>query len=345
MFIRMKQTKTRGLLALSGGARIFLLLGAFCSFTTLADAPRVVVDNQDEGFDSSDSNGAPWATFDGPGTNEDFEYTFAGDGSATATWRFEGLVPGDYKLSATWVPFYNRVVDAPYTVTTGSVVETVLVDQFDPYAQGNETFEKVLGTFTVAENDTLQVQLTNDATWTGAVVVADAVIAELLDPEDFLCAGRSATIIGSDNADVLEGTSGDDVILGLGGNDLINGKGGNDVICGGEGDDAIFGNGGDDTLLGESGKDTLVGGNGSDLLKGGGGKDVLLGKRDDDILRGNGGDDRLFGGSGNDRLIGGKRDDILFGEGGEDTLDGGDGTDTCDASNGANPTAGCEISF
>lgn len=345
MCFRMIQKKARWLLALSDGARTFLLLGAFCGFTSLASAQLIVIDNQDPGYESSDSNGSPWATFDGPGTNGDFEYINSSDGSATATWTFDGLVPGDYEVSVTWVPFSNRVVDAPYTVSTGSVVETVPVDQSDPNAQGNETFEQALGTFAVGENDTLQVQLTNEANPIGSRVIADAVIAELTDTQDVLCDGLPATIIGTANADVLEGTSGDDVIHGLGGNDLIRGKDGNDVICGGEGDDTISGRGGDDTLLGESGNDTLIGGGGSDLLRGGGGKDVLLGNGDDDTLRGNGGDDRLFGGSGNDNLRGGSRDDVLFGEGGEDTLDGGDGTDICDNSNDAIPVADCEFSL
>lgn len=48
-----------------------------------------------------------------------------------------------------------------------------------------------------------------------------------------------ATIVGTQNADVLTGTSDNDVIMGLAGNDQINGGGGADQIDGGEGDDSI----------------------------------------------------------------------------------------------------------
>jgi Ca2+-binding RTX toxin-like protein len=94
------------------------------------------------------------------------------------------------------------------------------------------------------------------------------------------CAGGSATIVGTNNDDVLQGTEGRDVIVGLGGNDQIFGKGGNDFLCG-EGDNAP----------GSPGNDRLNGGDGDDELYG---------------------DDQ--GGNGNDRLDGGPEND--FGDGG-----------------------------
>ncbi|HEY1356576.1 MAG TPA: hypothetical protein VGF09_09675 [Solirubrobacterales bacterium] len=91
------------------------------------------------------------------------------------------------------------------------------------------------------------------------------------------CAGRNATIVGTQHADNLKGTKRADVIAGLGGNDRISALAGNDVICGGKGKDVINGGAGKDKLLGEAGKDTLEGGSGKDRLLGGGGKDVCNG--------------------------------------------------------------------
>jgi len=89
------------------------------------------------------------------------------------------------------------------------------------------------------------------------------------------CAGASATIVGTDGADLLVGTPGPDVIVGLGGNDYIAGGGGADLICGGPGRDNLSGGGGDDLLNGGAGRDRLAGNVGDDLLLGGAGRDVL----------------------------------------------------------------------
>jgi uncharacterized delta-60 repeat protein len=91
------------------------------------------------------------------------------------------------------------------------------------------------------------------------------------------CAGKNATIVGTQGADRLKGTKKADVIAGLGGNDRINALAGNDIVCGGKGKDVINGGPGKDRLLGEAGKDTLEGGNGKDQLSGGSGKDLCNG--------------------------------------------------------------------
>jgi glucose/arabinose dehydrogenase len=88
------------------------------------------------------------------------------------------------------------------------------------------------------------------------------------------CAGRDATIAGTEVADQLFGTPGADVIVGLGGNDKLSGLAGNDLICGGAGEDKLKGGPGTDSLLGQKGKDKLEGGGGRDLCKGGKGKDA-----------------------------------------------------------------------
>ncbi len=95
-----------------------------------------------------------------------------------------------------------------------------------------------------------------------------------------------ATINGSGNDDILEGSEGadtinahggDDTVYGFAGNDTINGHGGNDTLYGGEGDDTLKGMNGNDTLYGEAGNDSLDGGNDDDRLTGGEGDDTLTG--------------------------------------------------------------------
>ena len=91
------------------------------------------------------------------------------------------------------------------------------------------------------------------------------------------CAGKRATIVGTDGADTLTGTGGKDVIAALGGNDRVKAGGGNDRVCGGPGKDRLSGQGGKDKLKGQAGRDRLRGGGGKDTLKGGPGKDTCVG--------------------------------------------------------------------
>lgn len=91
------------------------------------------------------------------------------------------------------------------------------------------------------------------------------------------CAGRVATIVGTDRRDVLRGTRRADVIVGLGGDDVIRAGGGNDLVCGGPGRDRLLGQAGSDRLFGQLGRDTLLGGRGRDVLVGGQGRDACLG--------------------------------------------------------------------
>ncbi|NNC80663.1 MAG: hypothetical protein HKN94_10985 [Acidimicrobiales bacterium] len=116
------------------------------------------------------------------------------------------------------------------------------------------------------------------------------------------CDGKQATIVGTEQNDVLLGTAGPDVIVGLGGNDVLRGLGGNDTLCGDNGRDKLFGG---------DGNDRLFGGKKNDILKGDFGRDHLFGNQ---------GNDRLFGGPGRDALTGGSgMRDRLYGKGGLDT--------------------------
>jgi Ca2+-binding RTX toxin-like protein len=107
----------------------------------------------------------------------------------------------------------------------------------------------------------------------GSLVAGPAAVAD--DPTSaglaVECDGQPATLVGTDDDDVLVGTAGPDVIVALAGDDVIRSRGGNDVICGGDGQDRLRGGAGDDRLFGqEDGQlgDILVGGGGSDYLDG-----------------------------------------------------------------------------
>jgi uncharacterized delta-60 repeat protein len=99
------------------------------------------------------------------------------------------------------------------------------------------------------------------------------------------CAGKTATLTGTENAETLTGGDGDDVIAALGGKDKVNGGGGDDLVCAGDGNDTVKGGAGKDKLRGEDGKDKLSGGGGEDKLDGGKGKDKCSGGGGKDKLR------------------------------------------------------------
>lgn len=146
-------------------------------------------------------------------------------------------------------------------------------------------------------------------------------------PSSRECAGRRATIVGTDGADTLRGTPAADVIAALAGDDTITGGEGNDLVCAGPGADRVIAGAGDDTTYGEADADRIAGGAGRDTLAGGAGRDTVGGGGGADLISGNGGRDALTGGGGFDLLLGGTGPDRLFGNRGNDRLNGGAGSD------------------
>jgi Ca2+-binding RTX toxin-like protein len=71
------------------------------------------------------------------------------------------------------------------------------------------------------------------------------------------CAGKRATIVGTERRDNIVGTRRSDVIVTLGGDDTVDGMRGNDRICTGADRDMVLESHGDDTTDGGSGLDTL----------------------------------------------------------------------------------------
>ena len=160
------------------------------------------------------------------------------------------------------------------------------------------------------------------------------------------CMGREATIVGTNERDVIEGTAEADVIAALKGRDKVLGRGGDDLICMGRGggyridDDQYavyedaFGGAGNDKIDGGPGFEIIRGGDGPDVLISGSsptsgccGEDHLFGNEGSDVLRGGPSFDLLDGGRGDDALHGGAAFDSLYGRGGNDDYDGGPGED------------------
>lgn len=91
------------------------------------------------------------------------------------------------------------------------------------------------------------------------------------------CAGKPATIVGTDAGEEILGTKGDDVIVAGGGDDVIRARGGSDIICGGTGNDLVAGNRGGDRVFGGPGDDQIRGGLGQDVCAQGSGTGEVSG--------------------------------------------------------------------
>ncbi len=111
------------------------------------------------------------------GYNNDEHWIPAGDGSAKATWTFSDIVPGRYRVLATWVPGSGLATNAPFTLLDGNAL--LLTTTVNQTLAPNEEFAdgvwwKQLAYVTVT-NDSFSVQLANNA---DATVVADAIRIE-----------------------------------------------------------------------------------------------------------------------------------------------------------------------
>lgn len=99
-----------------------------------------------------------------------------------------------------------------------------------------------------------------------------------VDNFDLTLFGGLATVNAGDGDDQIVGTEQADVLNGEGGNDVIIANDGNDVVSGGNGNDFIRGDLGDDVLNGGLGDDVMLGGGGADNMTPGGGNDFADGQ-------------------------------------------------------------------
>lgn len=137
----------------------------------------------------------------------------------------------------------------------------------------------------------------------------------------------SATLIGGDDADVLESANYlGSVMLGGDGNDTFYGYSGPDEMHGGTGSDGMSGGSGDDSMWGDAGYDVVAGDAGTDSLYGGTGNDTLCGGADN-----------------GDLLWGGHDDDILDDDGTGGFTHGEDEYDVCDSTTTADAWPSCNV--
>jgi hypothetical protein len=152
-----------------------LASGANTSWQT--QGPPIIIDDGDAGFAVVGS----WKS-NGQGFQGDSHNTGAGSGSKNATWRFTGLQPGTYRVSATWPSGGNRAGNAPFSVLQGStVLGSVTVNQKQApsgFSDSGGKWQDLGGPYQVT-GTTLTVKLTDNANGT---VVADAIRIQLLTP-------------------------------------------------------------------------------------------------------------------------------------------------------------------
>ncbi|WP_183093892.1 calcium-binding protein [Nocardioides stalactiti] len=185
------------------------------------------------------------------------------------------------------------------------------------------------------------------------------------------CRGVSATHVGTEGPDTINGTDGRDVVAALGGDDTVFGFEGDDLICLGDGNDVAYGLGGTNTFVPGVGNDYVYGNgegavddtvvyedapgpvgvnlstgltwaaSGQDHLSaiasvvGSPFNDHLLGNGDANLLLGGSGNDDIAGGDSPDQLHGGEGNDVLRGEGADDNLQGGAGRDGLEGGHGS----------
>ncbi len=245
------------------------------------------------------------------------------DGSFTAYFGYENLtVDENGDLMAIQIPLGADNVVTPSSADGLQPIDFVVPGVVDgqPGRTGLEDAEP--NAFIIADWDG------SDVTWSLGDRTATADLSRNCasqEPLNPFCLGARATIVGTENDDVLAGTDGDDVIYADAGNDVVDGGLGNDLICGGDGEDVLNGDDGNDRLDGGDGHDVVDGGVGDDELSGGVGDDVLLGQDGADTLEGGEGDDALRGGAGDDEL----NDADLTVED-RDSVDDDEGTNVCD---------------
>jgi hypothetical protein len=244
-----------------------------------------------------------------------------------------GVQAGNGSVTVIYTPTITTLIASVVDLNLPLGVQTNLLKSLNAAAED-------LGAGNVDEAcNQLQVFISDVKGLSGGTIPAAAADQLVADTEVVLgslgcgaggsaCAGREATIVGTDSADALRGTNGDDVIAAKGGDDTVTGLKGDDLVCGAAGADLIQGKGGDDVVRAGAGDDRVMAGGGDDELRGMGGDDSLTGGTGDDLHKGGAGDDKLRGNGGDDKLSGGAGDDVHRGGGGDDDCRGGAGSDS-----------------
>jgi Subtilase family/RTX calcium-binding nonapeptide repeat (4 copies) len=222
-------------------------------------------------------------------------------------WTWTPATTGTATISTEDGGGHHTTFDTTLAVYTGNTLGTLTTVAAD---DDSGTGLRSLVTFPVNGGTTYRIKVDGFAAQNGLLNL------HVQNGPPPACFGVPATIVGTINGEVINGTAGNDVIVAGDGNDTVNSLGGNDRICGGRGDDTINTGTGDDFVLGDQGSDVIRGEDGNDTLVGNPG-----GGSNDDA------NDTISGGTGNDFLDGWFGNDVLAGGPGNDTLQGAAGTD------------------
>ncbi|MCA9027882.1 MAG: FG-GAP repeat protein [Planctomycetaceae bacterium] len=138
--------------------------------------PSRIIDDGDPAFSTVGSWTSPARV---TGHEGDVHHSPGGDGQKVARWEFTGLVPGNYRVSATWPAHVNRATNSPFSILDGvggRVLHEVAVNQElppDDFADAGSDWEDLV--VVEVTGDTLVIELSNDA---NGFVIADAIRLE-----------------------------------------------------------------------------------------------------------------------------------------------------------------------
>ena len=148
---------------------------------------KKIMDNGDAGFTTT----GEWTRWTGQGYLNDVHESKPGTGADVARWTFTNLLPGLYRVSATWSAYTNRATNSPFEVLDGDVShgiyavnQRVVPTQF--LDEGGWWYD--LGVSHQVESGTLAVRLSDAA---DGRVNADAIRIERL------AASAGATVVSS----------------------------------------------------------------------------------------------------------------------------------------------------
>ena len=150
----------------------------------------VIIDNSGAGFSPS----GEWTFAPGLGYNNNIHYSAPGSGADVGRWTFD-VVPGRYRVSATWGPHPSAATNTPYTVLDGTTpLGTIRLNQevaANDFQDAGAAWEDLGSAFAVL-GTTLVVQVSDAA---NEYVEADAVRIERLADAPEIQVSDGSTII------------------------------------------------------------------------------------------------------------------------------------------------------
>jgi len=155
----------------------YIITGSIPDDTSVPPTPLVrIMDNGDPGYSTSGN----WWRYGSAGRDGDWDYAIKSTGTGTATWTFNNLTPGQYRVSTTYGANAAFASNAQYTIrdaSGGVMLGSALINQQlapnDLTDQGSAWED--LKTVSIT-GSTLVVELTNAGT--DQYVIADAIRIE-----------------------------------------------------------------------------------------------------------------------------------------------------------------------